>query len=272
MPKKPIAYRGDEPFVFVSYAHADAELAYPIISGLQERGMRIWFDDGLDVGDIWEDVIPDHVEQCAAMLCLVSTRFTDSNNCLDEIFYAREQKKELLILHLEDQALPRNFRFRYGRYHAERLSAYSDRSVLLERLTATQKLRCCIGQELKVKPSLEQPQKVYQEPTENPEMLFHKGRISKSDAEAVAWYLKAAELGHAGAMRELGRRCFNGYGVPKSYEDAFRWYLRAAEKGNWEAMHQLDVCYTHGWGVTVDKKKAEYWRAKADQVRRIAFR
>ena len=104
MPKKPLAYRGDEPFVFVSYAHADAELAYPIISGLQERGMRIWFDDGLDAGDIWEDVIPDHVEQCAAMLCLVSTRFTDSNNCLDEIFYAREQKKELLILHLEDQA------------------------------------------------------------------------------------------------------------------------------------------------------------------------
>ena len=75
MPKKPLAYRGSEPFVFVSYAHADAELAYPIISGLQERGMRIWFDDGLDVGDIWEDVIPDHVEQCAAMLCLVSTRF-----------------------------------------------------------------------------------------------------------------------------------------------------------------------------------------------------
>lgn len=26
MPKKPLAYRGDEPFVFVSYAHADAEL------------------------------------------------------------------------------------------------------------------------------------------------------------------------------------------------------------------------------------------------------
>jgi TPR repeat protein len=73
-------------------------------------------------------------------------------------------------------------------------------------------------------------------------------------------------------MRELGRRCFNGYGVPKSYEDAFRWYLRAAEKGNWEAMHQLDVCYTYGWGVKVNEKQAEYWRAKADQARRIAFR
>ena len=272
MPKKPIAYRGDKPFVFVSYAHADAGLAYPLISGLQERGLRVWFDDGLDVGDLWDEVIPDHVEQCAAMLCLVSSRFTDSNNCLDEIHYAKEQKKELMILHLENEELPRSFRFRYGRFHALKLSDYSDRNGLMDKLAATQKLLCCIGQEQEVKRSLEQTQKVYQEPTENPEMFFHKGMVSRSDAEAVKWYRKAAALGHAGAMRELGRRCFNGYGVPKSYEDAVQWYLRAAEKGNWDAMHQLDICYTHGWGVKVDKKQAEYWRTKADQARRIASR
>ena len=237
MPKKPLAYRGDEPFVFVSYAHADAELAYPIISGLQERGMRIWFDDGLDVGDIWEDVIPDHVEQCAAMLCLVSTRFTDSNNCLDEIFYAREQKKELLILHLEDQTLPRNFRFRYGRYHAERLSAYSDRSVLLERLTATEKLRCCISQvkenpaEPKEKPT--KPKENHAKPKEDPVELLRKG---------IA--------------------CYNA----KSYEEAVRWFRRAADSGNAVAMGWLGYCYKNGWGVPTDQKQANYWHNKAKQT------
>ena len=109
MPEKPIAYRGSEPFVFVSYAHADKQLVEPIIAGLHARGLRIWFDDGLDVGDIWEEVLAERVKQCAAMLCLVSPRFTDSNNCLDEIHNAKEQKKELLILHLVDEELPEIF-------------------------------------------------------------------------------------------------------------------------------------------------------------------
>ena len=241
MPKKPLAYRGDEPFVFVSYAHADAELAYPIISGLQERGMRIWFDDGLDVGDIWEDVIPDHVEQCAAMLCLVSTRFTDSNNCLDEIFYAREQKKELLILHLEDQALPRNFRFRYGRYHAERLSAYPDRSVLLERLTSTEKLRCCIGQ---VKENTVEP----------------KGNLAKPKENT------AKQKEDSGKLLLKGIACYNA----KSYEEAVRWFRRAADSGNAVAMGWLGYCYKNGWGVPMDQKQANYWKNKEMQTRAAA--
>lgn len=259
MPEKPIAYRGSEPFVFVSYAHADAELAYPIISGLQERGMRIWFDDGLDVGDIWEDVIPDHVEQCAAMLCLVSTRFTDSNNCLDEIFYAREQKKELLILHLEDQALPRNFRFRYGRYHAERLSAYSDRSVLLERLTATEKLRCCIGQ----------AQKCAEEPKEDSEELLRRGIAcydAESYEEAVSWFHRAADKGNTEAMWRLGACYFTGNGVTESYVEAASWFLRAADNGNTEAMWRLGNCYYYGWGVPKDQQQADYWYNKARET------
>ena len=260
MPKKPIAYRGSEPFVFVSYAHADAELAYPIISGLQERGMRIWFDDGLDVGDIWEDVIPDHVEQCAAMLCLVSTRFTDSNNCLDEIFYAREQKKELLILHLEDQALPRNFRFRYGRYHAERLSAYSDRSVLLERLTATEKLRCCIGQ----------AQKCAEEPKEDSEELLSKGINAKTYEEAVSWFRRAADKGNAEAMHRLGVCYLLGNGVTNSDKEAVSWFRRAADKGNAEAMYRLVVCYQNGWGVPKNQKQADYWHNKARETEAAA--
>ena len=259
MSKKPLAYRGDEPFVFVSYAHADAELAYPIISGLQERGMRIWFDDGLDVGDIWEDVIPDHVEQCAAMLCLVSTRFTDSDNCLDEIHYAKEQKRELLILHLEDEELPRNFRFRYGRFHALRLSTYSDHGALLDKLAATQKLRCCIGQ----------AQKCAEEPKEDSAELLRKGNAcydAESYGEAVSQYRRAADNGNTEAMHRLGYCYYLGIGVTKSNEEAASWFRRAADKGNAGAMYQLGNCYQNGWGVPKDLEQAAYWYNKANQA------
>ena len=294
MPKKPLAYRGDEPFVFVSYAHADAGLAYPIISGLQERGMRIWFDDGLDVGDIWEDVIPDHVEQCAAMLCLVSTRFTDSKNCKNEIRYASELNKGLLILHLETGELPRHIRFHYSAIHVLRLSDYSDRGRLLDKLSATEKLRCCLGEVKGASP----------EPEESPEELYQKGDacfaygtekeavkwfrkaadlehpramatlgfcydigigVSQSYEEAVKWYSRAANKGDAWAMCNLGECYEKGNGIPQSWAAAVAWYRRAADKGHAPAMHILGDCYANGRGVAKDQKRAEYWRNKANQ-------
>lgn len=260
MAKKPLAYRGDEPFVFVSYAHADAELAYPLISGLQERGLRIWFDDGMDVGDLWDEVIPDHVEQCAAMLCLVSTRFTDSNNCLDEIHYAKEQKKELMILHLEDKELPRSFRFRYGRFHALKLSEYPEQSRLVEKLSATPKLRCCLGQ----------AQEGTQEPEGSPEELYQKGKacyegngVPQSYEEAVKCYRKSAELGHPRAMRNLGFCYERGHGVAQSWEKAIMWYCRAADLGDADAMNDIAYCYEYGKGVTRSYEEAVKWYRRA---------
>lgn len=263
MPNKPKAYRGDEPFVFVSYAHADAELAYPIISGLQERGMRIWFDDGLDAGDDWEDVIPDHVEQCSAMLCLVSTRFAGSKNCKNEIRYASELNKVLMILHLETGELPRHIRFHYSAIHVLRLSDYSDHSALLDKLSVSQKLRCCVGQ----------AKERSQEPEESPEELYRKGRncyfgfgVPKSYEEAEKWFWKAADLGHPRAIRMIGHCYEFGVGVTQSYEAAVTWYRRAADKGDAIAMRNLSTCYENGVGVAKDQKQADYWRNKAKEA------
>lgn len=252
MPKKPKAYRGDEPFVFVSYAHADDKLAYPLIAGLQERGLRIWFDDGMDIGDLWDEVLAKRVKQCSAMLCLVSTRFADSNNCLDEIHNAKEQKKELLILHLEDEVLPEIFQFRYSRFHALRLSAYSDQDELLDKLAATRKLRCCIG--------------VPQKPEESPEDVYQKGEAcyeADSYAEAVKWYRKAAELGHPEAMRRLGVCYAKGHGVSQLHEEAVTWYRRAVDLGDAKAMYNLGICYANGMGVDLSHEEAVKWYRRA---------
>lgn len=260
MPKKPIAYRGSEPFVFVSYAHADKQLVEPIIAGLHARGLRIWFDDGLDVGDIWEEVLAERVKQCAAMLCLVSPRFTDSNNCLDEIHNAKEQKKELLILHLVDEELPEIFRFRYSRFHALRLSAYPNQGELLDKFVATRKLRSCI----------EQTQEANAVPEESPDVLYQRGRdyyegngVSESYEEAVKWYRKAAVQGHPVAMYRLGYCYEHGEGVSQSYEEAVIWYGKAAYEGNMKAMCNLGYCYHNGHGVLQSYDEAIVWYRRA---------
>jgi hypothetical protein len=41
-----------EAAVFISYSHADAELARRLAKGLRDRGIRVWIDEGeLKVGD-----------------------------------------------------------------------------------------------------------------------------------------------------------------------------------------------------------------------------
>ena len=49
------AYSGNEPFVFVSYSHLDNELAEKIITGLKQSMCRVWYDEGLSVGESWND-------------------------------------------------------------------------------------------------------------------------------------------------------------------------------------------------------------------------
>lgn len=44
------AYKGNQPYVFVSYAHDDAELVYPEIHRLREAGFNIWYDEGISPG------------------------------------------------------------------------------------------------------------------------------------------------------------------------------------------------------------------------------
>ncbi|MEJ2087913.1 MAG: hypothetical protein P8Y69_05460 [Gammaproteobacteria bacterium] len=41
------AYRGEEPYIFVSYSHADAESVYPDLAWLHEQGINVWYDEGI---------------------------------------------------------------------------------------------------------------------------------------------------------------------------------------------------------------------------------
>ena len=50
-------YEGSEPYIFVSYAHKDAAMVMPLITGLQDRGFRVWFDAGIEAGTEWPEYI-----------------------------------------------------------------------------------------------------------------------------------------------------------------------------------------------------------------------
>ena len=69
MALRPAAYQGSDPYIFISYCHKDSEAIYPIITALQQQGLRVWYDEGIEVGSHWDQVISQHLLDCSCALC-----------------------------------------------------------------------------------------------------------------------------------------------------------------------------------------------------------
>ncbi len=117
-------------------------------------------------------------------------------------------------------------------------------------------VKCCIVEEATVK----DPDEAYK--IGNYYFNGSDGRI-KSYREAVKWYIKAAELGHADAQFKSGDHYYRGSGVEKDESEAVKWYSKAAEQGHAEAQYNLAICYFAGYGVEKDESEAVKWYRKA---------
>jgi sulfatase modifying factor 1 len=108
------AYQGDEPYIFVSYAHKDSAGVYEEIQRLHEAGYKIWYDEGIDAGNEWPEEIANAVIGCSLFLIFVTPRATESVNCRNEINMALNKGKPFLAIHLEETALPPGLELRMG--------------------------------------------------------------------------------------------------------------------------------------------------------------
>ena len=92
---------GSEPYIFVSYSHDNRKEAREIIAGLKAAGYRLWYDEGVRPGTEWDDDIAKRVKSCGLFLALISADYIESDNCRDELKYARDCKKHHLLIYLE---------------------------------------------------------------------------------------------------------------------------------------------------------------------------
>ena len=63
----------------------------------------------------------------------------------------------------------------------------------------------------------------------------------------------------ASAQFNLGLMYANGEGVPQDDAEAVKWYLKAAEQGNVKAQFNLGLMYDDGYGVAEDDVEAYAW-------------
>jgi hypothetical protein len=94
--------------------------------------------------------------------------------------------------------------------------------------------------------------------------MYDEGKAVEQDyKQAIRWFTKAAEQGHAAAQLNLGAMYHEGKGVEQDYKQAIRWFTKAAEQEDAYAQFNLGQMYDEGKAVEQDYKQAIKWFTKA---------
>lgn len=108
------AYRGEEPYIFISYAHVDQDLVFPIIKQFYDHGYHIWYDEGIAPGNEWTDEIADALAGASLFLVFMTPDSESSINCRDEINFAINDNMPFLAIHLKPTELTGGLKLRVG--------------------------------------------------------------------------------------------------------------------------------------------------------------
>lgn len=104
------AYRGDARYVFVAYAHQDADDVYEHIGWLRDQGVNVWYDEGITPGSEWSQALADRIEGCSRLLYFVTPSSVASAHCRRELSFAETEEKTIIAVHLVPTEVPGGLR------------------------------------------------------------------------------------------------------------------------------------------------------------------
>lgn len=103
------AYTGNEPYIFISYSHRDAAVVCPILDALYDKKYRLWYDESCETGNDFRDELRERIMGAEAVLLFVSRWSMASPYCGMEIIVARENKKRIYPIFIEEGVVPPAF-------------------------------------------------------------------------------------------------------------------------------------------------------------------
>ena len=99
-------------------------------------------------------------------------------------------------------------------------------------------------------------------------LCYEKGRgVEKDTREAVKWFRKSAEQGHADAQLALGYCYVIGEGVIQNDVKAYAWWALASANGHEKARKDMDILkkeMTPNQIVEAQKLAEKYYNGKFD--------
>jgi len=137
------AYEGKEPYIFVSYAHKDSAVVFRLVEQLNERGYRIWYDEGIEPGSEWPEYIANHLLGAEMVLSVLTPSAVNSVNCRREINFALSKNKPVLTIYMEDIELPVGLELQLSSQQSVLYYTYDSEERFLDKIETCQHLRPC---------------------------------------------------------------------------------------------------------------------------------
>lgn len=146
-------------YIFVSYSHKDTNEVMPIINKLMSDGYSVWYDQRIAGGSEWDENIAFHIDECGCFLAFISKNYLASNNCKDELNYARDKDGTLLMVYLEDVAMSGGMAMRFSRIQAINKHSIKGDGEFYTKLYASEGMSVC--RIIESKPDPEKAQTAY---------------------------------------------------------------------------------------------------------------
>ena len=100
-----------------------------IISTLQSRGFRVWYDEGIEAGSEWPESIASHLERAQLVLAFLSPAYLRSDNCRKEMHYALTKRKPVINVYLEPTELSPGMEMQIGNLFALMKYTYPSENI-----------------------------------------------------------------------------------------------------------------------------------------------
>ena len=139
----PAVYEGEEPYVFISYAHKNTPQVLEIIRQLERKGYRNWYDAGIEAGTEWPEYIAQRLAGCGCFVAFITQEFLESQNCRREIHYAISKDLPMLAVYLEDVTLSPGMEMQLGTLQALYYQRHENEKSFVDALCEASVLKPC---------------------------------------------------------------------------------------------------------------------------------
>lgn len=267
-----------KPYIFISYAHKDGDKVYEIIGKLEDEGYNVWYDGGIDPGTEWDQNIASHVKGCAYFIAFVSKNYIASENCKDELNYARDLDKDRLLVYIEDVELPDGMAMRMNRIQAIWWNKYDNEKEAYNKIFSAQgiergKTGSSTGADsVEIVGNRENQIKKIEPVLNTSVVATEKEQSIKKKVPIWVWIVAGVvAIGLIiGIVMLTGGEKENSEKKEESSEEeedkdyegrSLEWYIKEAEGGDAKAMLYAADCYYEGKGTNKNYEDAlEYYK------------
>ena len=242
--------------IFISYSKLDPEHTIALAADLEARGHSTWWDSSLLPGDEFPDLIKRQIDLAKAVLVIWTPNSVKSRWVRAEAARGDNQGKliTLYVPGLDFRDIPMPF----NTLHCEPVTSRDKLYAALHRRGVTLNGAS--------RPHGRQHGEDAAALYERGEDYFHgRNGVAQDDRQATVYYRRAADLGDASAISNLGWMYQEGRGVARDDAEAVRLYRKAADMGVASAINNLGWMYQEGRGVARDDAEAiRLFRKAAD--------